>query len=222
MAGRERRCGRWWRRRAAIRRWWTTRRGCRGLAMSRPSTAAADGLVAAIDAERIGRAAVLLGAGRDRAGDPVDHAAGIRLRVAAGDRVTRGTPLLDLHYNDATRLDDARALATEALAFGPPPAPVPLVRAWVHRDGETLSAMTAPVSTHRPAGARRRRRGVSARPRGRRRRRGDRARLGARRLRRSSRTMPITCRTARFRIGRRRRSSAMPGCWWRAGWAPAG
>jgi pyrimidine-nucleoside phosphorylase len=100
--------------------------------------APADAVVAAIDAERIGRAAMLLGAGRDRAGDPVDPAAGIRLQVRAGERVSRGAPLLDLHYNDAARLGEARALATEAVTFGPPPPPVPLVRAWVHRDGETL------------------------------------------------------------------------------------
>jgi len=98
----------------------------------------ADGVVAAVDAEAIGRAAVLLGAGRDRAGDPVDHAAGIRMRVRAGDRVARGSPLLELHYNADTRLAEARTLAASAITFGTPPAPLPLVRAWVHRDGETL------------------------------------------------------------------------------------
>jgi pyrimidine-nucleoside phosphorylase len=100
--------------------------------------APAAGVVAAVDAELIGRASVLLGAGRDRAGDPVDHAAGIRLHVTAGMPVTRGMPLLELHYNPAARLDDARALAHRAVSFGAPPPPVPLVRAWVHRDGETL------------------------------------------------------------------------------------
>ena len=75
------------------------------------------------------------------------YAAGIRLRAAAGDRVDKGAPLLELHYNDARRLDEARALAAAALAFGPPPPPVPLVRAWVHADGETIAAMTAPVAT---------------------------------------------------------------------------
>ncbi len=100
--------------------------------------APADGVVAAVDAELIGRATVLLGAGRDRAGDPVDHAAGIRLHVTAGVAVTRGTPLLELHYNADARLDEARALALRAVSFGAPPPPVPLVRAWVHRDGETL------------------------------------------------------------------------------------
>jgi len=106
------------------------------------TTVAADraGVVAAIDAEAVGRAAVLLGAGRDRAGDPVDHAAGLRLRVQPGERVAAGAPLLDLHHNGAARLDEARTLAAAAVTLGEPPPAPPLVRAWVHRDGETLFA----------------------------------------------------------------------------------
>ena len=63
------------------------------------------------------------GAGRARVGDPVDHAAGIRLRVGPGDRVAEGAPLLELHHNDAAGLAEARALAAEAVAFGSPPPP---------------------------------------------------------------------------------------------------
>ncbi|MGD9905492.1 MAG: thymidine phosphorylase [Vicinamibacterales bacterium] len=96
----------------------------------------ADGVVAAVDAAAVGRAAVLLGAGRDRAGDPVDHAAGLRLRVRPGDRVARGAPLLDLHYNATTRVADARALAAAAVTLGTPPPAAPIVRAWVCREGE--------------------------------------------------------------------------------------
>jgi pyrimidine-nucleoside phosphorylase len=101
--------------------------------------AAADGVVAAGDAEDIGRAAVRLGAGRDRAGDPVDHAAGVVVRVRPGQAVRRGEPLLDLHLNDRTRLDAAKDLARGAVRWGTPPPPAPLVQAWVHRDGEVLS-----------------------------------------------------------------------------------
>ena len=100
--------------------------------------APAAGVVATVDAELVGRAAVLLGAGRDRAGDPVDHAAGIRVGVAPGDRVTRGMPLFELHYNAGARLDEARALAGGAVTLGAPQSPLPLIRAWVHRDGESL------------------------------------------------------------------------------------
>jgi pyrimidine-nucleoside phosphorylase len=101
-------------------------------------SAPSDGTLAAVDAELVGRAAVLLGAGRDRAGDPVDHAAGIRLRVSAGDSVRAGDPLADLHYNSDARLVEAQALCLSAMTYGAPPPPTPLVRAWVHRGGETL------------------------------------------------------------------------------------
>jgi pyrimidine-nucleoside phosphorylase len=102
--------------------------------------AAQAGTVAAVDAEAIGRAAVLLGAGRARVGDPVDHAAGIRLAVGPGDQVAKGAPLLELHHNGPAGLADARNLATGAIAFGSSPPPAGLVRAWVHRDGETVPA----------------------------------------------------------------------------------
>jgi pyrimidine-nucleoside phosphorylase len=101
-------------------------------------SAPSDGTLAAVDAELVGRAAVLLGAGRDRAGDPVDHAAGIRLRVSAGDSVRAGDPLADLHYNSDDRLVEAQALCLSAMTYGAPPPPTPLVQAWVHRGGETL------------------------------------------------------------------------------------
>jgi pyrimidine-nucleoside phosphorylase len=99
--------------------------------------APADGTVAAIDAEAIGRAAVLLGAGRDRAGDPVDHAAGVVLRAAPGAPVRRGDALLDLHANDRARLDGARTIAAAAVTIGAAAPPAPLVQAWVHAGGET-------------------------------------------------------------------------------------
>src|SRR5205807_9336014 len=48
------------------------------------------GYVAALDAEGIGRAAVALGAGRDRAEDAVDPAVGVVVDAKVGDPVTAG------------------------------------------------------------------------------------------------------------------------------------
>ena len=97
-----------------------------------------DGVVTGLDAYLVGRAAVLLGAGRDRAGDPVDHAAGVRIVARIGTAVRAGDPVLELHANPGARLDEARASATEAIAIGDDVQCAPLVRAWVHRGGETL------------------------------------------------------------------------------------
>ncbi len=100
--------------------------------------AACDGVVSGLDAYLIGRAAVLLGAGRERAGDPVDHGAGVRVLAAVGATVRAGHPVLELHYNAGAHLDDARASAARAITIGDDVPQARRVLAWVHRDGETL------------------------------------------------------------------------------------
>ncbi len=97
-----------------------------------------DGVVADLDAYLIGRAAVLLGAGRDRAADPIDHGAGVLVRAAVGVAVRAGDPVLELHYNPDARLDEARASAAAAVTIGAAGPRPRMVRAWVHRDGETV------------------------------------------------------------------------------------
>jgi len=54
------------------------------------------GYVAAIDAEKVARAAFKLGAGREKAGDKIDPLAGIELAVRRGDKVAVGAPLATL------------------------------------------------------------------------------------------------------------------------------
>ncbi len=54
------------------------------------------GYVTAIDAEKVGKVALALGAGRLKAGDKIDPLAGITLDVQLGDRVSVGTPLATL------------------------------------------------------------------------------------------------------------------------------
>jgi len=99
--------------------------------------ATADGYIVSLDAELVGRASMLLGAGRDRVEAVIDPASGIMVLKKPGDRVTRGEPILALHYNDQRRIDEAARLAHSAVAFGATqPEPAPLVRAWVHADGE--------------------------------------------------------------------------------------
>jgi pyrimidine-nucleoside phosphorylase len=90
--------------------------------------AASSGYVTAIDAERIGRASMALGAGRDRVDALIDPAAGIVLHARPGDPVEAGAPLLTMHLGRNARPDDAAALLGPAIAIGPaPPAPAPLV-----------------------------------------------------------------------------------------------
>ncbi len=98
-----------------------------------PIVAPRSGVIEAVDAEKVGRASMLLGAGRERADAPIDHAAGIVLEVSPGDEVRAGAPLMALHHNDTRQLDEARILAAEAVTIGDqPPSPSPLILDWIH------------------------------------------------------------------------------------------
>ena len=102
-------------------------------------TAKRSGYVTALDALLVGRAAVALGAGRDKKGDKVDPSAGLLLHKKPGEAVSASEPIIELRYNDASRLDAAMHLVTQAVVIGdqPPPA-APLVMGWVHENGETM------------------------------------------------------------------------------------
>jgi pyrimidine-nucleoside phosphorylase len=72
------------------------------------------GYVHGFEAERLGRATVLLGAGRDRVEDAVDPAVGAVVLARPGQQVKAGDALLELHYCDQARLEAARALLRDA------------------------------------------------------------------------------------------------------------
>jgi pyrimidine-nucleoside phosphorylase len=69
------------------------------------------GTVAGIDAMQVGLAALDLGAGRHKKGDPIDHAVGIVLHAKIGDRLRAGDPLLTIHANNQAQC----ATASECL-----------------------------------------------------------------------------------------------------------
>jgi pyrimidine-nucleoside phosphorylase/thymidine phosphorylase len=84
------------------------------------------GYLAALDAELVGRAAVVLGAGRDQVDHAVDHAVGVVVRVGMGEPVTAGDPVVELHHRETRGLDAARELVTRAVRIddvAPPPPP---------------------------------------------------------------------------------------------------
>jgi pyrimidine-nucleoside phosphorylase len=81
-------------------------------------TADRAGFLARLDAELVGRASVVLGAGRDRVDDAVDPAVGIMVKAKPGDRVSAHDPILELHYREPAKLDAALVLARRAIAIG--------------------------------------------------------------------------------------------------------
>jgi len=86
------------------------------------------GVLAALDAERIGLAAVELGAGRSRKEDRVDPAAGLLWRKRLGDEVRAGEVLAELHAADRARLDSGEARLRGAVILSDAPLPAqPLI-----------------------------------------------------------------------------------------------
>ena len=94
------------------------------------------GVVTRLDAELVGRAAVALGAGRDRVDGVVDPGAGIDIVAPCGSTVSEGAPVLRLMGTDPGRLDAARALLQNAVDIGDDaPAAGPLVIDVIAADG---------------------------------------------------------------------------------------
>ncbi|MEX0827182.1 MAG: thymidine phosphorylase [Acidimicrobiia bacterium] len=90
--------------------------------------ASRDGIVTRCDALDIGVAAMRLGAGRATKEDDIDPAPGITVEVNIGDEVSKGDPLLRLHWNEEHRLAEALSLAeTAVLVEDGPATPPPLI-----------------------------------------------------------------------------------------------
>jgi len=87
------------------------------------------GYFVSADCTKIGWAVQRLGAGRERAGEPVEPHAGLAMHVKLGDPVQAGQPLATLFTQDEARFAEPEHLLREALIFGDAPVPPPpLVR----------------------------------------------------------------------------------------------
>jgi pyrimidine-nucleoside phosphorylase len=94
---------------------------------SRVARAVIDGYIAGFDGEAIGRAAVRLGAGREKAGDEIDPAAGIQLLRRRGDRVEKGDPLAVLHAEADYLIDLAEDRFLGSVRYSPDPVSPPVL-----------------------------------------------------------------------------------------------
>lgn len=75
------------------------------------------GYVAAIDAAAVGRAAMLLGAGRQTKEDEIDPAAGVVLIKKPGERVRPGDTVAKLYYNDEEKLPPAAEILFQSFSY---------------------------------------------------------------------------------------------------------
>ncbi len=92
-----------------------------------PLPAPADGIVTAVDAELIGKACLMLGAGRQKTGDTIDHAVGIAQMKKPGETVKQGEPFAVIFSNDRKKLDEALPMIGNAFKMGENYESVPLI-----------------------------------------------------------------------------------------------
>lgn len=99
-------------------------------------TALQDGYLFSMQTEEIGAVAGLLGAGREKKGDAVDPAAGIRFLKKTGDAVRQGEPIALLYTNLPQKVREAQQRYQNAVVISQEkPKQTPLVYARVSADG---------------------------------------------------------------------------------------
>ncbi len=104
----------------------------------RTLTATESGWIAGMQSEEIGRASVLLGAGRMTKKDSIDFGAGIRLHVQYGDEVRKGSPLLTMYADKESQLDEAEAKLRAAITVAvQKPEERPLIRETLRTGADT-------------------------------------------------------------------------------------
>jgi pyrimidine-nucleoside phosphorylase len=87
-----------------------------------------EGIVTAMRAEAVGRAAVGLGAGRDRLDAAIDPAVGFLITAPVGTRVKAGDPIIEIHHRGGRGVAEARRLLEAAVVISDAPiAARPLV-----------------------------------------------------------------------------------------------
>ncbi len=93
------------------------------------------GYITHMDAEAIGRAACMLGAGRETKESVIDHAAGIRILKKTGEAVEAGEAIAELHANAENLLAPAASRCLAAIEVGTaPPAKRPRIFARVTKE----------------------------------------------------------------------------------------
>ena len=86
------------------------------------------GFISAMDTTALGWAVQRTGAGREKAGEPVDPHAGIDFHALRGARLEKGQPLATLYATSPALLAEPEAILKQAIHFSKtPPQKVPLV-----------------------------------------------------------------------------------------------
>ncbi len=76
-----------------------------------------EGNLSQVHARSVGEASVILGGGRAKKSDSIDHAVGIVVHHKVGDKVQKGEPLFTIHADDQSKLAEAREMTLAGHTF---------------------------------------------------------------------------------------------------------
>jgi pyrimidine-nucleoside phosphorylase len=107
----------------------------------------AQGFVTGTDCQQFGIALAMLGGGREKKEDSIDHGVGLEFHKRIGDRVEKGERLVSIHYNASARLDDAKKRIVKSFLIGEtaPSGKRPLIRRVIGAAGAELTKSAGAV-----------------------------------------------------------------------------
>lgn len=73
-----------------------------------------EGYVSKIKAEEVGKAAMIIGAGRATKEDEVDHAVGLKILKKVGDKIKKDEKIAEIYYNDAKNVENSKNMILDA------------------------------------------------------------------------------------------------------------
>jgi pyrimidine-nucleoside phosphorylase len=76
------------------------------------------GFITGTDCEQFGIALAMLGGGREKKEDQIDHAVGLEFHKRIGERVEKGESLATIHYNSDAKLAEARGRIAASYQIG--------------------------------------------------------------------------------------------------------
>ncbi len=79
---------------------------------------ATSGTITGTNCEQLGIALAVLGGGREKKEDKIDHGTGLEFHKRIGDRVEKGERLTTIHYNNGAKLAEARSLISSSYYIG--------------------------------------------------------------------------------------------------------
>ncbi len=95
-----------------------------------------DGYIESMDTESLGKAAMILGAGRERKEDKIDYEAGIILGKKTNDKISKGDVLAVFYSSDLKKCKEAEHIFNSSLKIGiHEPKKMPVIIAKVTSDG---------------------------------------------------------------------------------------